>query len=60
MNLESLEGPKILSKIEKDQAPPSTPIVFKQKWIFLIGLGLIVLDFPFISGKLTDKSNGFH
>jgi hypothetical protein len=29
---------------------------YKQKWIFLIGLGLIVLDFPFVSGELTDKS----
>jgi hypothetical protein len=29
----------------------------EQKWIFLIGLGLIVLHFLFISGELTDKSN---
>jgi hypothetical protein len=25
--------------------------------IFIIGLGLIVIDFSFISGALTDKSN---
>jgi hypothetical protein len=29
---------------------------YQQKWIFLIGLGLIVPKFPSISGELTDKS----
>ncbi len=30
---------------------------YKQKWIFLIGLDLIVPSFPYISEELTDKSN---
>jgi hypothetical protein len=31
-------------------------INYNQKWIFLIGLDLNTLNFPYISEKLTDKS----
>jgi deoxyinosine 3'endonuclease (endonuclease V) len=32
-------------------------IDYKQFSLILVGLGPIVLDFPYIPGELTDKSN---